>query len=167
MLMAEVRMPESIGAGLLREQLLAVLRETLEGPAESWSYFIDARPDAALFGALAGLSAADASQPWAGTTIAAHAHHVAFGMADATRWIEGDHTLQDWAESWRVSSVSEPEWARLQARLRDEYARLRDAIASRGTSSEPALAGALGAIAHLVYHLGAIQQKRAALRAAR
>jgi hypothetical protein len=160
-------MAEPIGVEVLSAQLLAVLRETLEGPAESWSYFTDSRPDAALLGALASLSAADASRSVAGTTIAAHAHHVAFGMADATRWIEGDHVVQDWAESWRVSTVDEPAWARLQQRLRDEYARLREAIASRAASSEPAFASALGAIAHLAYHLGAIQQKRAALREAR
>jgi len=145
-------------------QLLGALRETLEGPTQSWSYFTDSRPDAALFGALATLSAADASRPMAGTTIAAHAHHVAFGMADATRCIDGDLTPQDWAESWRVTSVDEPAWARLQERLLSEYARLRDAIASRALASEDALASALGAIAHLAYHLGAIQQKRAALR---
>jgi hypothetical protein len=149
---------------LVTRQLLAVLRETLEGPAEGWSYFTDSRPDAALFGALATLSAAEASRPVAGTTIAAHAHHVAFGMADATRCIEGDQTPQDWAESWRITTVDEQAWRLLQERLRSEYARLRNAMASRGVSSEDALASAIGAIAHLAYHLGAIQQKRAALR---
>ena len=159
-------MPETANDLVVR-QLLGVLRETLEGPAEAWSYFTDARPDAALFGAVATLSAAEASRPVAGTTIAAHAHHVAFGMADATRWIEGDQTHQDWTESWRVTTVDERAWGLLQERLRSEYARLRNAIASRGVSSENALASAMGAIAHLAYHLGAIQQKRAALRDAR
>lgn len=156
-------MPKAATDDVVR-QLLGVLREALEGPSAGWSYFTDARPEAGLFGALATLSAAEASRSWAGTTIAAHAHHVAFGMADATRWIEGYRTLQDWAESWRIATVDEQAWGRLQERLQSEYATLRDAIASQGTSSEDALASALGAIAHLAYHLGAIQQKRAALR---
>lgn len=156
-------MPEAANEDVIC-QLLNVLRETLEGPAGGWSYFTDDRPDAGLFGALATLSAAEASRPLAGTTIAAHAHHVAFGMADASQWIGGDQTPRDWAESWRVVTVDEQAWGQLRERLRDEYAELRAAVASHGTVSEEALASALGAIAHLAYHLGAIQQKRAALR---
>jgi hypothetical protein len=99
-----------------------------------------------------------------GTTIAAHAHHLAFGMADACRCLGGDRTPQDWRQSWRVARVDEEEWRRLQERLRSEYARLGAAVAAHAGSSQEALGDALGVLAHLAYHLGAIQQKRAALR---
>ncbi|MDR7427270.1 MAG: hypothetical protein QN160_06335 [Armatimonadota bacterium] len=50
--MSETTLEMAIG------QLLAVLREACEGPAQQWSYFTDNRPEAGLFGTLASLDAA-------------------------------------------------------------------------------------------------------------
>jgi len=97
----------------------AVLREALEGPPERWSYFTDNSPDAGLFGTLAPLSAADASRPVAGTSVAAHVHHVA--------------------------------WA-------------RQTVEAHALAGEEAFGGALVAVAHIAYHLGAIRQKIAVVR---
>lgn len=153
--MAEISMDDVVG------QLLAVLREAFEGPPEPWSYFTDNNADAGLLGTLTKLSAAAVSRPMGGTTIAAHAHHVIFGLAASSAWIRGDRTPQNWEESWRVSTVDDATWSRLLEQLRSEFQDLRQAIESYASTSVEAMGGAIGAIAHVAYHLGAIRQKLA------
>jgi hypothetical protein len=145
-------------------QLVAVLQEALEGPKEVWSYFTDNHPDAGFLGTLSGLGAMDASRPVAGTSIAAHVAHVVFGMDVVRDWIRGDRTPRDWSESWRVRSVDDRAWTDLLNELRRAYTDLRQAIAERGTSDAVALGAAIGGIAHIAYHLGAVRQKLAVLR---
>ena len=145
-------------------QLVNVLKEAVLGPTGSWSYFTDNRPDAGLLGALATVSAAEASQPWAGSTIASHVHHVAFALGVSADTIAGDTGPHDWTASWRVTTVDDAAWSSLLARLRGEHARLAQAIEAHSSSSEQALGEAVGALAHVAYHLGAVRQKIAALR---
>jgi len=154
-----------IEAGIAVQQLLSVLREAAEGPLGSWTYFIDKRPDAGLLGALATVSAEQASRVWGDTSIAAHAHHIAFAMAASAAAIEGDQTPVDWKESWRVGSVDETAWKELVARVGREYQRLHGAVDARASSSGEAFGEAVGSIAHVAYHLGAIRQKVVSLRA--
>jgi hypothetical protein len=144
-------------------QLVAVLQEAFDGP-QRWSYFTDHGSEAGLLGTLAKLTAADASRPVGGTSVAAHAHHVAFGLAASAAWVRGDHGRRDWAESWRVSTVDHAAWAGLQQQLRDGYGDLRLAIEAHAADGLEATGGAVGAVAHVAYHLGAIRQKAAALR---
>ena len=149
------------------QQLLSVLREAVDGQSGPWTYFIDKRPDAALLGALATVSADDASRVLGDTSIAAHAHHAAFAMAASAAAIEGDDTSVDWKQSWRVTTVDEAAWKELVARVDGDYRRLRRALESRASSSDSVFGEAVGAIAHVAYHLGAIRQKIVALRAQR
>jgi hypothetical protein len=146
-------------------QLLSVLREAGEGPSGPSTYFIDNKPDAGLMGALGSISAAEASRIWGDTSIAAHAHHIAFAMADSAAILEGNRTPPDWKESWSVTSVDDAGWKGLVARVGREYQRLRRALESRAGSSGELFGDAVGATAHVAYHLGAIRQKIAALRA--
>lgn len=155
-------MPEPTGEALVR-QLLNVLREAVEGPSGEFSYFIDNQPGAGLLRALSRLSAAEASRPVAGTSIAAHVHHVAFGMVVSAAAVEGDTAPRDWKESWTLSTVDEAAWPRLVEQLRSDYAALRTAFESRALSSDSAFGEAVGVIAHVAYHLGAIRQKMVAL----
>lgn len=148
-------------------QLLSVLREAAEGPSGSWTYFIDKRPDAGLLGALGTVSAEQASRVWGDTSIAAHAHHIAFAMAASAAAIEGDQTPVDWKESWRATSVDETAWKELVERVSREYQRLRRAVEARASSSGEAFGEAVGAIAHVAYHLGAIRQKIVGLQSTR
>jgi len=156
-------MPEMPG-NVFIGQLLAVLREALEGPPEPWSYFTDNSPDAGLFGTLAPLSAAQASRPVGGTSVAAHAHHTAWAMEATSAWIRGDRSRRNWAESWAVGTVDDAAWRRLQEDLRQRYEEMRQAIQSHALDGDEAFGGAVGAIAHIAYHLGAIRQKIAVLR---
>jgi hypothetical protein len=144
-------------------QLLAVLREAFEGP-ERWSYFTDHGAEAGLFGTLAKFDAAEASRPVGGTSVAAHAGHVAFGLEASAAWVRGDRAQRDWAQSWRTATVDDAAWARLQDELRRGYDDLRRAVEGHAAGGVEAFGGAVGAVAHVAYHLGAIRQKAAALR---
>jgi hypothetical protein len=144
-------------------QLQAVLGEGLEGPPGPWSYFTDNDPGAGLNGTLGKLSAADASRAVGGSTIAAHVYHVTFALGASTAWIEGDRTPRVWQESWRARAVDDALWSELLDGLRAVYEALRTAIALHAAFSPEAMGGAIGAVAHVAYHLGAIRQKVAIL----
>lgn len=151
----------SVTPSVATHQLLAVLSEAFEGSQEQWSYFADSGPEAGLLGTIERLSAAEASRTSGpgDTTIAAHAHHVAFGLSASTDWILGRWQPRDWTESWRVSTVDADAWAELCGDLRLGYEALADAIRTRAAVDEKTFGGAVGAIAHVAYHLGAIRQK--------
>src|SRR5262245_17125575 len=142
----EGREMADIGGRIAVQPALHVLREAVEGPSGPSTYFIDKRPDAGLLGALGTIDAAAASPIWGDTTIAAHAHHIAFAMADSAAIIEGNHTPPDWKESWRVKTVDDAEWKELVARVGREYERLSRAIESRAASSGEAFGEAVGSI---------------------
>lgn len=151
------------GADVVR-QLLVVLRESLDGPSGPWTHFVDNRPGAGFLGALDPLSAAEASRPVGGSSIAAHVHHIAFGMEVSAASLAGDNEHRDWSQSWIVSSVDEAAWKALVARFRAEYANLIGAIETHGAANEEALGAAIGVIAHVAYHLGAVRQKLATVK---
>jgi hypothetical protein len=117
-----------------------------------------------LFGALAALDAATASKGVAGSSIAAHAHHVVFALEASAGWIRGERHPRDWDSSWRVQTVDAAAWKQTLADLRTRYEELKAAIGKHAGGSVEALGGAIGVIAHVAYHLGAIKQKLAMLR---
>ena len=145
-------------------QLVAVLSEAFEGPSAKWSYFTDAGRESGLLGTLEKLDAEEASRPVGETTIAAHAHHVAFGLEASAAWIRGDRAAREWQESWSVVTVNEESWNRLQQRLRAKYEDLRGALRDDAAASAESMGVAIGALAHAAYHLGSIRQKLAAAR---
>ncbi|MGZ5445742.1 MAG: DinB family protein [Thermoanaerobaculia bacterium] len=145
----------------MTEQLLAVLREGWEGPAHKLSYFLDKGPDAGLHNTLAKLTPEEASRDVGGNSIAAHAHHILFSFEAFGAFIAGDRTKRDWNESWRVSAVDAGAWTQLQSDLGARYEELQRTIETHGAASDAATGGALGAVAHLAYHIGAIRQKMA------
>jgi hypothetical protein len=155
-------MPE-LAREVMIGQLVAVLRESFEG-SQGGGYFTDQGPEAGLLGTLDRLSAAEASRLVGGTSVAAHAQHVAFGLAVSTAWPKGDPTLQDWEQSWAVRTVDKAGWSALREKLRAGHQELRQAIESHGCARAETFGGAVGAIAHVAYHLGAIRQKAALLR---
>jgi hypothetical protein len=150
--MAEVSVHDAVG------QLQAVRREAFEGAA-TWSYFTDHGADAELFGTLDKLSAAEGSEVRGGSSVAAHAGHVLFSLDASAAWIRGDRTRKDWASNWGSGAVNEAAWSRLRGQLREKYQELRQAIETQAAASVEALGGAVGAVAHMAYHQGAIKQK--------
>lgn len=148
-----------ISMEIVIDQLLSVLREAFEGPKESWSHFTDNSPDDGLIGTLSKIDAQKASRSVGGTSIAAHVHHVSFGLEVSSAWINGDRSPRNWKESWQISMVDEAAWQEMLKQVRREYEKLRQSIESNATSSLEAMGGAIAAIAHVAYHLGAIRQK--------
>ncbi len=151
-------MPE-VSMNIVIRQLLSVLREGFEGPPESWSYFTDNNRNAGFFGTLAKVDAENASLPLSGTTIAAHVHHVIFGLNASSAWIRGERNPLNWHESWRINEVDDATWEEMLEQLSNSYKNLQQAVQSHASISEEAMGGAIGAIAHIAYHLGAIKQK--------
>jgi hypothetical protein len=145
-------------------QLLAVLREGFEGPAGDGSYFVDNNPDAGAIGTLAAMSAAEASMPVGGSTIAAHASHMVFALEASSAWIRGDRSPRKWRESWSRQAVDDAGWQALKADFNAGYEDLLGSIDSHGRDDEMSIGGAIGALAHAAYHLGAIRQKLLCLR---
>jgi len=154
-----------VSNAVVKEQLLAVLKETFQGPTQAWSYFTDNDSEAGILGTIGTKTAQEASAVIGGTTIAAHVHHATFALVASAAWITGDRSSQDWNESWKISTVDEKSWKELQQRIQRAYDRLRAAIEQHGMTSAEGAGGALGAVAHAAYHLSAIRQKVAVARA--
>lgn len=143
------------------DQIIAVLREGFEGPAQAMSYFLDG-PEAGLRNTLAALSAEEASREWGGNSVAAHAQHILFSFEAFGAYVAGDRAQRDWSQSWSVSAVDEAAWSKLQSDLARAYEDLLTTI-----DANPRKGGDRGAVAaatHLAYHVGAIRQKLAASR---
>src|SRR3954467_5850659 len=118
--------------------------------------------DAGLMQSLDQLSAADASLSVnEGATIAAHAQHLRYGLSLMNRWArEGGDPFADatWDAAWKISKVDEPRWTEIRAGLREEAQRWHDTLNTPREVTGVELAGMIGSIAHLAYHLGAIRQ---------
>jgi hypothetical protein len=135
--------------------------ELVDGTRTPGEAFILNSGDIGLLRSLERLSAADASQSNDGATIAAHAQHVRFGLSLMNRWArEGGNPFADakWDEAWKISAVDEVEWRDIRTGLEDETHRWLDVLRSPREVSAIELAGMIGSIAHLAYHLGAIRQ---------
>jgi hypothetical protein len=118
--------------------------------------------DVGLLRSLDNLSATDASRSTNdGATIAAHAQHVRYGLELMNRWAsEGGDPFADakWDEAWKVTDVSDSQWAEIRDGLRAEVQRWGKAIASPREVTDVELGGMVGSVAHFAYHLGAIRQ---------
>jgi len=121
------------------------------------------RPKGGFIGTLTPLTAEDASLAVGGTSIAAHVHHVAWGMDATAAWIRGDREGRDWKESWKIMTGDREAWTHLVGELRGQYDQLRQTIHSHALDGDESFGGAVAAIAHLAYHLGAVRQKIALL----
>jgi len=155
----------TVGTREMVEQMLGVLSEAFEGPRGPWSYFTDSGKDGGLFATLEKLDAGSASRVLGRTSVAAHVNHVIFGLNASARWIEGDRTTHSWSESWHAGTVDAAAWTRMKERLRTTYHDMRRTMGLYALESQESLAGSVGALAHVAYHLGAIRQKASFLAA--
>jgi hypothetical protein len=140
--------------------LATVFAELVEGASTSGGYVLN-RGDAGLLRSLDKLDAAAASRVNAGgSSIAAHVDHVRYGLSLLNRWAAGENPWAeaDWSLSWRKTSVSDAEWEKLRADIREESRRWAIAIGRPRDVDELELNGVIGSIAHAAYHIGAIRQ---------
>lgn len=118
--------------------------------------------DHGLLRSLDTLSAADASRSASdGATIAAHAQHVRYGLSLMNRWAtDGGNPFADatWDAAWKIAGVDAPTWEEIRSGLREEAHRWLKFLGAPREVTSVELAGMIGSIAHLAYHLGAIRQ---------
>ena len=146
--------------GELSNTLATLFSELVNGAPKDGAYILNAG-DEGLLRSLDKLSAqaASALTP-TGSSIAAHADHLRYGLSLMNRWSAGENPFgtADWSTSWKKTTVSEEEWRTRREELRSETARWLDALGTPRDVQPIELNGIVGSIAHLGYHLGAIRQ---------
>ena len=117
---------------------------------------------------LAGVSAEDASKPafLGATTLAAQTEHVRFYLVALEGFISGTHTHVDWAESWKLETVTPERWDALRAELHKTYTHTAELIEGFEPWNEDELGDALAILTHSAYHLGTVRQLVKALGSA-
>jgi hypothetical protein len=145
----------------LGDALALLFSELLDGPSDQ-CYVLNMR-DRGLLRSLDALSAAAASAVPAGggASIAAHVHHVWYGLTRMNRWVEGDENPwrdADWTASWKRQTVSQDEWNALRERFCTDARRWQTALAQARDLEGIPLNGAIASVVHLAYHVGAIRQ---------
>jgi hypothetical protein len=152
----------------LGSTLAELFAELVNGTPEGGGAFILNSGDVGMLRSLERLSAADASRSVNdGATIAAHARHVQYGLSLMNRWArEGGNPFADakWDEAWHTSRVDDQEWRSMRDGLEQESHRWLEALGAPREAAPLELAGMIGSIAHLAYHLGAIRQIARAAR---
>jgi hypothetical protein len=144
----------------ITKTLGTLFSELVNGSAKDSGYMLNGG-DEGLLRSLEKLSADDASaRTPTGSSIAAHVDHLRYGLSLMNRWSAGEDPFEtaDWGASWRMTSVTEPEWRERIANLRAEAARWLSVVREPREVSEIELNGLVGSIAHLAYHFGAIRQ---------
>jgi hypothetical protein len=152
--------------GVFQRAVSKLLTEVFDGPAGDEAYVVNPG-DPGLIRQLEAISAATASQqPIPGKpSIAAHVHHLHFGLSVLNRWLSGEENPwanADFNESWRRIAVTDAEWDALRESLRKEADRWRSAVIARSKWDDISGAAALSTITHTAYHFGAIRQVLAA-----
>ena len=146
---------------LVNTQLDHLFREAFAGPPGPWTYFTDNRPGVGLLSTLESLTAEEASAPSgaSGSTIAGQVQHVQSSLAASLRLMKKESATRDRTQTWTITRVSDSEWTALRRQLREQYERSLQTIQSRMDWDEETLGAALGAIAHVAYHLGSVRQR--------
>ncbi|MGE5176027.1 MAG: hypothetical protein ACM3JJ_06580 [Hyphomicrobiales bacterium] len=156
---------ETIPLDRYRHELLQILDETFE---HHHGIYLD--KGTTLFETLASVTAEEASRPASprSASIAAHVEHATFYLRVLQKAI-GKQPLGvlDWNEIWRnAKPVSTERWDELRSELREERGRALTLLETPGTwDGDEALWGSMAIAIHTAYHLGAIRQILAVVRA--
>jgi hypothetical protein len=144
--------------------IVELLTEAYAGPPDpSTTWFIDNEPDSGILGLLNGVSSEQAStsvdgSDENGTTIASHAEHLRWSLANMNAAIRGETFHGNWNESWMLLDADDARWDRLRSALRSEFETLRQALKSQTELPEEYLTGTIALLPHAAYHLGTIRQ---------
>jgi hypothetical protein len=160
----------SMNTGEIGMTLTRLFSELVDGATGGGAFILNSG-DVGMLRSLDALSAADASRSTNdGATLAAHIQHVRYGLSLMNRWAaEGGNPFANatWDAAWQTGSVDERAWAEVRGALRDEAHRWLTTLATPREVTNVELAGMIGSIAHLAYHLGAIRQIAKATRGPR
>lgn len=149
-----------------RNNLLELLDETFNGPAQDGSAYLDR--NAGFAQTLEQLTAEQASLPaWPGaTSIAAQVEHTRYYLDILLVYARGGKPDSDWQASWAKAVVSGQEWQDLRSRFFDTYATVRQALESEAELDDDFGGAMLAILTHSAYHLGAVRQLVQAQRSA-
>jgi hypothetical protein len=151
--------------------LTRLFSELVDGANHPRGAFILNSGDVGLLRSLDKISATDASRSANdGATIAAHAQHLRYGLSLMNRWATaGGNPFADakWDEAWKIGAVDAATWDDIRNGLRNETHGWLQALGAPRDVNGVELAGMIGSIAHLAYHLGAIRQIHKQLRGPR
>ena len=158
-------MSESIPVARFREEIGVFLEETFD---KVRGIYLD--HETSWFQTLGSVTAEEASGRASerSASIAAHVKHAAFYLNVLQRAMRGENVeALNWREIWENDRpVSTEEWRARIDELRGEVAALRKLLDEPATWSRPdAFGEAVATIAHSAYHLGAIRQILASVRA--
>jgi hypothetical protein len=154
----------------LVQSIIDLLTEAYAGPPDArTTWFIDNQPDSGIFGLIAGVTAAEASQstgkPGAqGETIAANIEHLRWSLANVNGALRGE-TYHSWKESWQVETVDTAAWDELRHQLKAEFDILCAALLRQESLPGIYLNGVLAMIPHASFHLGVLRQMLERVRA--
>ena len=151
-----------MNTGEMTRVLSTLFTELVNGAPSGGDAFMLNSGDAGLLRSLERLSAGDASQSVnGGATIAAHAQHLRYGLSLMNRWAaEGGDPFADatWDAAWKLSAVDDAAWQEIRTGLAAETRQWQTTLETPRDVRGIELAGMIGSIAHLAYHLGAIRQ---------
>ena len=142
--------------------LAFVMEEVFSGHALGCTFLDDG--ELAVTGMLAEVSALEASRPVAGSSLAAQAGHLLFSVNAYIRAVqtgEEAYIVENWPE-WEDAPVDEGQWKEMLADLNESVDGLLACL--RGQSVAGLSRLALGALAHMAFHLGAVRVKYDALK---
>ena len=143
----------------IREISFQLLKETFEGPApQGASAFLN--KGTGLFQTLDEIGADAASRPTrpGGSTVAAHTEHLRFYVVVHDELLRGSTEGIDWAQSWRIQSVTHEQWDDLKQECWRAYSTFTEHLRAVDHWGEDEISVATSVIAHTAYHLGAIRQ---------
>jgi len=139
------------------ESIAYLLRETFEGsPDGQPSAYLDR--GIGFFNTINGLTAAEASREFSGTTIAAQTEHAKFYLDRLCEFINGRTERVNWDDSWLIETVNDAEWDALREKVKETYANTLKCLADAADWNDRTAGMAVGLVAHTAYHLGAIRQ---------
>jgi hypothetical protein len=150
----------AVGSADLWTTLATLFGELVDGVPVGEAYMLN-RKDIGLLQSLDKLSAPAASTRTAtGSTVAAHAEHLRYGLSLMNRWSAGENPFSDadWTVAWRRTRVTAAEWKSLREQLAEEAHRWLDTLGTPRHVDQNELNAVVGSVAHLAYHLGAIRQ---------
>lgn len=149
------------------QSFLELLDEVVIGKTKDYTWVIDHEPGNGIFRTIQSVSAHEASQSIVhnSTNIAAHTEHIRWSLENALSFLQSNKPAGNWKESWRIKTVTEDEWTRIQANLKTVYDKIVSNLLNRDSFPDPMLlTGLLAMLPHMAYHLGAIRQIIAALK---
>ena len=140
----------------LTRALLALYKETFEGPPEKGGFCLD--PGTGLHQTLANIGSDEASKLIKGNSVAAHSRHLDYYLEVLHTYLRGNMQVADWQSAWKKRKVSSAEWIKLRKQIRERSKELEKHFEEIGNWDPDRITLALAIVVHSAYHLASIRQ---------